>query len=141
MSQPTRHHAPAQHRSAPILKSTVVKSDAYGACEARPKHHGLTLDRQETEQRPNGQSVGYEHERARPAPSGYDLFQFKKAYGGTRVSVRNESPRLLNTADSHQAGCFQAATPAGCSPSYSWFTEGFDSRDLREAKMLLDELS
>ena len=24
--------------------------------------------------------------------------------------------------------------------SYSWFTEGFDTRDLREAKMLLDEL-
>ena len=26
-------------------------------------------------------------------------------------------------------------------PVYNWFTEGFDTRDLREAKALLDELS
>jgi predicted ATPase len=26
-------------------------------------------------------------------------------------------------------------------PVYRWFTEGFDTRDLREAKALLDELS
>ena len=25
-------------------------------------------------------------------------------------------------------------------PVYGWFTEGFDTRDLREAKSLLDEL-
>jgi predicted ATPase len=25
-------------------------------------------------------------------------------------------------------------------PVYGWFTEGFDTRDLREAKTLLDEL-
>ena len=25
-------------------------------------------------------------------------------------------------------------------PLYSWFTEGFDTRDLKEAKVLLDEL-
>jgi predicted ATPase len=25
-------------------------------------------------------------------------------------------------------------------PVYGWFTEGFDTRDLKEAKMLLDEL-
>jgi predicted ATPase len=25
-------------------------------------------------------------------------------------------------------------------PVYNWFTEGFDTRDLREAKALLDEL-
>jgi hypothetical protein len=64
--------------------------------------------------------VSYEHERARPAPSGDDLFQFKKSYGGTRVSVRNESPRLLNSAHRHQAGCFQAATPRrGQNPIYT----------------------
>jgi predicted ATPase len=27
------------------------------------------------------------------------------------------------------------------SPVYGWFTEGFDTRDLKEAKALLDELS
>ena len=26
-------------------------------------------------------------------------------------------------------------------PAYGWFTEGFDTRDLKEAKALLDELS
>jgi hypothetical protein len=26
-------------------------------------------------------------------------------------------------------------------PVYGWFTEGFDTRDLQEAKMLLDELA
>jgi predicted ATPase len=26
-------------------------------------------------------------------------------------------------------------------PVYNWFTEGFDTRDLKEAKVLLDELS
>jgi predicted ATPase len=26
-------------------------------------------------------------------------------------------------------------------PVYGWFTEGFDTRDLKEAKILLDELS
>jgi hypothetical protein len=26
------------------------------------------------------------------------------------------------------------------SPIYNWFTEGFDTRDLREAKALLEEL-
>jgi len=26
-------------------------------------------------------------------------------------------------------------------PVYAWFTEGFDTRDLKEAKALLDELS
>ena len=26
-------------------------------------------------------------------------------------------------------------------PGYGWFTEGFDTRDLKEAKALLDELA
>ena len=26
-------------------------------------------------------------------------------------------------------------------PAYGWFTEGFDTRDLKEAKTLLDELA
>jgi predicted ATPase len=28
----------------------------------------------------------------------------------------------------------------GLAPVYGWFTEGFDTRDLKEAKALLDEL-
>jgi hypothetical protein len=27
-----------------------------------------------------------------------------------------------------------------CAPNYGWFTEGFDTRDLKEANILLDEL-
>jgi predicted ATPase len=31
---------------------------------------------------------------------------------------------------------------ANCAPPvYGWFTEGFDTRDLREAKALLEELA
>ena len=31
---------------------------------------------------------------------------------------------------------------ASCSPPvYGWFTEGFDTRDMKEAKALLDELA
>ena len=30
--------------------------------------------------------------------------------------------------------------PAIFAPVYRWFTEGFDTRDLKEAKALLDEL-
>ncbi len=29
---------------------------------------------------------------------------------------------------------------AALAPVYGWFTEGFDTRDLKEAKALLDEL-
>jgi hypothetical protein len=28
-----------------------------------------------------------------------------------------------------------------CAPIYSWFTEGFDTPDLKEVKALLDELA
>jgi hypothetical protein len=31
--------------------------------------------------------------------------------------------------------------PCLLAPVYGWFTEGFDTRDLREAKALADELS
>jgi hypothetical protein len=30
-------------------------------------------------------------------------------------------------------------TPRRLAPVYGWFTEGFDKRDLKEAKALLDE--
>jgi hypothetical protein len=31
--------------------------------------------------------------------------------------------------------------PRSSAPVYGWFTEGFDTRDLKEAKALLDELA
>jgi predicted ATPase len=39
----------------------------------------------------------------------------------------------------HQGKCDEARQLM--SPIYGWFTEGFDTADLREAKVLLDELS
>ena len=33
-----------------------------------------------------------------------------------------------------------ATKGARCSPIYNWFTEGFDTRDLKDAKALLEEL-
>jgi len=35
----------------------------------------------------------------------------------------------------------QAAAGALLAPLYGWFTEGFDTADLQEAKALLDELA
>ena len=38
----------------------------------------------------------------------------------------------------------QAGAPKACdlvAPVYSWFTEGFDTADLKEAKALLDQLA
>ena len=35
----------------------------------------------------------------------------------------------------------QAGTAKTLAPLYEWFTEGFDTRDLKEAKALLDELT
>jgi hypothetical protein len=32
-------------------------------------------------------------------------------------------------------------SPASRAPVYGWFTEGFDTRDLKEAKALLEELA
>jgi hypothetical protein len=32
-------------------------------------------------------------------------------------------------------------TPERLAPVYGWFTEGFDTLDLKEAKNLIDELS
>ena len=34
----------------------------------------------------------------------------------------------------------QAEAPALLAPLYGWFTEGFDTADLQEAKALLEEL-
>jgi predicted ATPase len=34
-----------------------------------------------------------------------------------------------------------APKPATSAPVYGWFTEGFDTQDLKEAKALLDELA
>ena len=46
-------------------------------------------------------------------------------------------------ASSAQIVCFQAARPAReiLAPVYGWFTEGFDTLDLKQAKALLDELT
>ena len=35
----------------------------------------------------------------------------------------------------------RAGDPRPSSPVYGWFTEGFDTADLKEAKTQLDELS
>ena len=40
----------------------------------------------------------------------------------------------------HDQGKLQQAREL-LAPIYGWFTEGFDARDLKEAKALLDELA
>ena len=48
------------------------------------------------------------------------------------------------SAKAHHGGAIRVSGMrlASCSPPvYGWFTEGFDTRDLKEAKALLDELA
>jgi hypothetical protein len=45
-----------------------------------------------------------------------------------------------NHATAHQ-GCIFALTGELLAPVYGWFTEGFDTLDLKQAKALLDELA
>ena len=56
--------------------------------------------------------------------------------GGESVGAagRHESGPTLATAE--QAG----RRPCAAGPIYGWFTEGFDTADLQEAKALLEEL-
>ena len=44
----------------------------------------------------------------------------------------------------HASGAIRAKVQQACellAPIYGWFTEGFDTRDLKEAKALLEELA
>jgi len=82
------------------------------------------------------------------------LLQQKSEFGEAEYSLR----AAIDVARGQQAKAWElraATTLAGLldlrghrdaarevlAPIYNWFTEGFDTRDLREAKALLDELS
>jgi len=68
----------------------------------------------------------------------------------SRNATTSESPvsskPILGTArgDEHGASLARSGKPRqACellAPVYGWFTEGFDTRDLKEAKALLEEL-
>jgi predicted ATPase len=77
---------------------------------------------------------------------------------GELESARAEYQKAIEVARQQDAKCFElkgAMTMARLwrdqgkrdeardllAPVYGWFTEGFDTRDLKEAKVLLDELS
>ena len=47
----------------------------------------------------------------------------------------------LFQANNAKAGLANKHTRELLAPVYGWFTEGFDTRDLKEAKALLDELA
>ena len=49
------------------------------------------------------------------------IFAFESQHVGRRASIRSSIGLLA--------------------PAYGWFTEGFDTRDLKEAKALLEELA
>ena len=56
---------------------------------------------------------------------------------GRRPYVRVER----GIAEGRQAHVLGYPGNVGCAPVYGWFTEGFDTRDLKEAKALLEELA
>ncbi len=56
------------------------------------------------------------------------------------ADIRSFDEDLVRYADFFsEAGCVKARELLA--PVYAWFTEGFGSRDLKEAKALLDELA
>ena len=57
----------------------------------------------------------------------------------TTLVVEDRSTRMSGAAAKSLEGK-QAAAHDLIAPVYAWFTEGFDTRDLIDAKALLDEL-
>ena len=70
----------------------------------------------------------------------------KPVSGGRSTSRRARAPNPWSSAPRPASpGCWQSRASAGrlttCSrPIYGWFTEGFETADLKDAKALLDEL-
>ena len=84
--------------------------------------------------------------------------ELRYAQGASLADVESCFEQALATARSQSAKSFElrasislarlrrdqgkhAEARALLAPVYGWFTEGFDTRDLKEAKALLDELS
>ena len=87
----------------------------------------------ETKHRPGGPRDG----RLRSRPN------FLSRLGGLRVS-RKESPGNFAPLSMARLWRDQGKREQArelLAPVYDWFTEGFDTRDLKEAEVLLDELS
>ena len=100
-------------------------------------------------------------ERASPPPTGRNSAALRVSCGPRRVHPRPTSSPVSNRrwqrrgvrapshsscgprSVSHDSGAIRASTTearALLAPVYGWFTEGFDTLDLKEAKALLDEL-
>ncbi|MCZ6861832.1 MAG: hypothetical protein O7I42_16410 [Alphaproteobacteria bacterium] len=71
----------------------------------------------------------------------------EKAFSRTLATVRHQEAKSLELrAATFLARLWQARGKAAeardlLAPIYDWFTEGFDTPDLKDAKTLLDELS
>ena len=78
----------------------------------------------------------------------------RAGYAKSRKAFRSRTPRRPSTAsevlgaahgDEHGAALRDHGKPQQArellAPVYGWFTEGFDTLDLQEAKALLDELA
>jgi hypothetical protein len=78
---------------------------------------------------------------ARPFPQGshslgrcsHGGLSIRRGDGARKPFPRCERPKAL--------GCDRQSRRRRLAPVYDWFTEQFDTRDLKEAKALLDELA
>jgi hypothetical protein len=57
---------------------------------------------------------------------------------GTRAAAMIFASRFVRPS---RAAAIASMLCSGTTPVYGWFTEGFDTRDLKEAKALLDGLT
>ena len=69
---------------------------------------------------------------ARPKPSALGL---RSGMSASTVAKSNACTKPLIIR------CASLSSTRRSSASYGWFTEGFDTRDLKEAKALLEELA
>jgi aspartokinase-like uncharacterized kinase len=58
------------------------------------------------------------------------------------VRLRQQQAMQLGSRTAHHAACTMLdEAHTVLSDIYNWFTEGFDTKDLQEAKILLEELA
>jgi len=82
-------------------------------------------------------------EEVRTRPQVQRLFQSVGRYGGRyfNASTARDLELASRTLDQIEKGVLVSKPFVRDAPVYDWFTEGFDTADLQEAKTLLDELA
>ena len=94
-----------------------------------------------------GRVVSPHGDAAAPALEPRGLPELDASFQQALAVARGQQAKSLGAAGRHEPGRLwqqQGKRDEACellAPIYGWFTEGFDTADLQEAKALLEELS